>query len=92
MAGNTVCPSHGPWTVRYYSRDDSCDPEEYKTCATYNCGSFTHTVPRGQAFNTASCPKYKMILSTSLGDQYKCAKTCANKACGVKTYEYCWHT
>ena len=92
MAGNTVCPSHGPWTVRYYSRDDSCDPEEYKTCATYNCGSFTHTVPRGQAFNTASCPKYQMTLSTSLGDQYKCAKTCANKACGVKTYEYCWHT
>ena len=38
MAGNTVCPSHGPWNVRYYSRDEDCGAEEYNSCATSGCG------------------------------------------------------
>ena len=87
--GYATCTTSG---CGYKTCQTSACGSNYYSCATYSCGSFSHTVPRGQAFNTANCPKYQLVTSTSLGDQYKCASTCAHKDCGVRSYKSCAHS
>ena len=70
-------------------RTKDCGVNQYKSCATRSCGTFSHFVPRGQAFDTSDCPKYKMTSSTSGGDYYSCAKKCRHKDCGVSSYAIC---
>ena len=83
MAGNTVCPSHGPWNVRYYSRDEDCGVEEYNSCRTSGCGVESYKTCRTSACGVAS---YKSCSSSSCGTYSSCY--CCNNLAGTYCAEY----
>ena len=89
-AGNEICGTIGPFSIKIYGRHPDCGVESYKSCRTSGCGIESYNSCRTSGCGVAS---YKSCKSSSCGravDYYECRSwstggilyTCMPK-CGI---------
>ena len=73
-AGNEICGTIGPFSIKIYGRHPDCGVESYKSCRTSGCGIESYNSCRTSGCGVAS---YKSCKSSSCGraiDYYECRR------------------